>query len=239
MGTPAKAVAVGAAACAAVVLAGCGSTGSMTGSASTPAGGAAKEPMPTALSTSMQASVRQANSVHVTGRLTNNGVPISVDMDIHRNGDVAGTESLNGGPFQVIGVHSSVYVKATPSFLKQVKAPTSACSVACGRWLQLTPALASQLTGDFSMLNFTGPLTSAELPKFTEAGTKTVNGQTAWVLNAGQGVTLDISSARQHYPLGATTGGSTNEVIMYSHWNSAPQPVAPPPNQVLNLNNLK
>jgi hypothetical protein len=105
--------------------------------------------------------------------------------------------------------------------------------------LQLTPALASQLTGDFSMSNFTGPLTSSHLPKFTEAGTQTVGGQTAWVLRTGQGVTLEISSAGGHLPLAATTGGSTTEVITYSQWSSAPEPVPPPANDVLNLSNLK
>jgi hypothetical protein len=187
----------------------------------------------------MQASVRQANSVHVTGHLTSNGVPITVNLDMHRNGDVAGTESLNGAPFQVIGVHSTVYVKATPSFLHQVKAPPSACAIACGKWLQLTPALASQLASDFSMSNFTAPLTSAQLPKFTEAGTKAVNGQTAWELRAPAGVTLAVSSAGRHYPVAASASGSANEVIIYSHWDSARQPVAPPANEVLNLNNLK
>jgi len=186
----------------------------------------------------MQASVRQASSMHVVGRLTNNGVPISVNLDLQKNGDVAGTESLKGASFQVIAVHSKVYVKATRSFLRVVKAPAGACAVACGKWLQLTPGLASQLMGDLSMTNFTGPLTSPRLPTFTAAGSKTVDGQLAWVLSAGGGVTLAISSASPHYPLAATTGGSTMEVITYSRWNETPLPVPPSPAEVLNLNNL-
>jgi hypothetical protein len=239
MGTRAGALAVGAAACAAVVIAGCGGSGSKPSPPSTRASTATTEPSATALITAMQTSVRQASSIHVTGRLTNSGVPITVNLDMHRNGDVSGTESLNGAPYQIIGVHGTVYVKATRSFLQEVKAPASACATACGRWLQLTPVLANQLTGDFSMSNFTGPLTSSRLPKFTEAGTKMVGGQTAWVLSAGQGVTLEISSAGGHFPLAATTGGSTSEVITYSQWNSAPEPVAPPANDVLNLSNLR
>jgi hypothetical protein len=187
----------------------------------------------------MQASVRQANSVHVAGHLANNGAPISVNLNMHRNGDVAGTESLNGAPFQVIGLRGTVYVKATRLFLQEVKAPPSACAVACGKWLLVTPAQASQLTGDFSMSNFTGPLTSPKLPKFTNAGTKTVGGQMAWVLRAAEGVTLAVSSASPHFPVAATSGGSTSELVMYTQWNTAPQPVPPPANEVLNLNNLK
>ena len=152
----------------------------------------------------MQASVRQASSVHVAGQLTNNGTPISVDLDMHRNGDVSGTVSQNGAPFQVIGVGKVIYIKATRAFLQAVKAPTSACAVVCGKWLQLTSAEARQLTGDLSMSSLTAPLTSGQVPTLTEAGSATVNGQSAWVLRASDGSTLDVSSASQHYPLAAS-----------------------------------
>jgi hypothetical protein len=209
------------------------------GSASSSGMGAPAEPTPTALVTSMQASVRQANSVHIAGHLTNSGIPIGVNLDMHRNGDVSGTVSQNGAPFQVITVSSTTYIKATRSFLQEVKAPTSACAVVCGKWLQLTPAEASQLTGDLSMTSIIAPLSSGHVPKLTEAGRKIINGQTAWVLRASDGSTLDVSSASQHYPLAAATGGSPSDVVVYSQWNSTPQPVAPPANEVLNLNNLK
>jgi len=234
-----RAVAVGIAACAAIMVSACGSSGSTAGSASSSATAAATEPTSTALVTAMQAAVRQADSVHISGQLTNNGTPIGVNLDMHRNGDVSGTVSQNGAPFQVIGVDGTIYIKATRSFLQAVKAPTSACPVVCGKWLLLTPAEARQLTGDLSMTSLTGPLTSGQVPKLAEAGSKTVNGQAAWVLRASDGSTLDVSSASQHYPLAAATGGSPSEVVMYSRWNSAPQPVAPPAGEVLNLNNLK
>jgi hypothetical protein len=171
--------------------------------------------------------------------LANNGVPISLNLDMHRNGDVSGTVSQNGAPFEVIGVNNTTYIKATPAFLRQVKAPTSACAVVCGKWLQLTPAQASQLTGDLSMSSLTAPLSSGQVPKFTEVGSKIVDGRAAWALRAADGSTLYVSSASGHYPVAATTGGSPNEVVTYSHWNTAPQPAAPPASEVLNLNNLK
>jgi len=187
----------------------------------------------------MQASVRQATSVHIAGNLTTSGSPISVNLGIHRNGDVSGTVSQNGAPFQVIGINGTIYIKATPAFLKQVNAPASACAVVCGKWLQLTSAEARQLTGDLSMSSLVAPLSSGQVPKLTEAGSKTVNGQSAWTLRAADGSTLDVSSASKHYPLAAATGGSPHEVVIYSHWNAVPQPVAPPASQVLNINNLK
>lgn len=238
MRTRGSAEAVGAAVCAAIVISGCGGSEST----SSPAGSSAAapaEPAPAALVTSMQTSVRQASSVHIAGHLTTNGIPISVNLDMHRNGDVSGTVSQNGAPFQVVGVSSIIYIKATRSFLQAVKAPTSACAVVCGKWLELTPAEARQLTGDLSMSSLTGPLTSGQVPKLSEAGRTTINGQSAWVLRASDGSTLDLSAASRHYPLAAATGGSPSEVVTYSQWNSAPHPVAPPAGEVLNLNNLK
>ena len=243
MAIPARAAAVAAAASAAIIIAGCGGGGSPTGSPSPPASssaaGSTAEPSAAALVTSMQSSVRQANSVHVSGHLTNNGIPISVNLDMHRNGDVSGTVSENGAPFQVIGLNGTIFIKATRLFLQQVKAPTSACAVVCGKWLQLTASQASQLTGDLSMSSLTGALTSGQVPKLTKDGSKAIDGQNTWALRAADGSKLYVSSASQHYPLAATTGGGPNEVVLYSRWNSAAEPVAPPANQVLNLNKLK
>ncbi len=187
----------------------------------------------------MQTSVRQAASVHISGNLTTGGTPVSVNLGVHRNGDVSGTVSQNGAPFQVIGVAGTIYIKATKQFLKQVNAPADACTVVCGKWLKLTSAEASQLTGDLSMSSLVAPLSSGRVPKLAEAGRRTVNGQATWVLRAADGSTLDVSSASQHYPLAASTGGAAHEVVVYSQWNAVAPPVAPPAGQVLNISNLK
>jgi hypothetical protein len=235
MGVPARVLSAGLAGCAAIVIAGCGGSGSTNSSVSP----ATTEPTSTALVTSMQTSVRQASSVHIAGHLSNNGTPISVNLDMHRNGDVAGSVSQNGAPFQVIGVSGRIYIKATRAFLQAVKAPTNACAVVCGKWLQLTQAEASQLTGDLNMNSLTGPLTSGQVPKLTEAGRESIDGQSAYVLRASDGSTLAVSPASQHFPLAASTGGSQHEVVTYSRWNAVPKPVAPPASEVLNINNLK
>jgi hypothetical protein len=207
----------------------------MSGSASA----APAEPSSTALLTSMRASVRQASSVHIVAHLANNGTTISLNLDMHRNGDLAGTYSQNGAPFQIISVSGTTYIKATRSFLQEMKVPSSACAAECGKWLQLTPAQASELTGDLSMNSLILPLTSGEAPA-TEAGSKTIAGHSAWVLRStDKSSTLDVSSASRHYPVASSTRGSTQEAVIYSQWNTAAQPVAPPSSQVLNLNNLK
>jgi len=244
MGAPARAAvapaaaAVGAITCAGILIAGCGGSGSPSGLSSSAPASDKTEPTSTALITSMQASVRHANSVHIAGHVTSHGIPITVNLDMHRNGDISGTVRQNGAPFNVISVHSAVYIKATRSFLHAVRAPSSACAVVCGKWLQLTSTQAKQLAGDLSMSSITTPLTSGQVPELTRAGSKTIDGQRAWELQAADGSVLLVRSANPHYPVEATTGGRPGEDVLYSRWNTAPNPVAPPANQVLNLNNL-
>ena len=255
MRVPARVLIASVAVSAAVVIAGCGSSTGTNGSASNtppmgsapassaPAssvpGGTRAAPTSTALVTAMQTAVRQASSVHISGNLASGRAPISVNLGVHRNGDVSGTVSENGAPFHVIGIAGTIYIKATQQFLNQINAPASACSVVCGKWLKLTSAEASQLTGDLNMTSLVAPLSSGRVPKLTEAGRQTVGGQAAWVLRAADGSTLAVSSASRHYPLAASTGGSPHEVVMYSQWNAVPPPVSPPASQVLNISNLK
>jgi hypothetical protein len=221
-----RTLACGLAGCAVVLVTACGSS-------------ASSEPTPSDLQASMRSAVSSANSVHFDGQLTSNGVPVGVDMGVNRAGALSGTITQNGARLQVLGVNAKVYIKATPEFLKQVGAPSSACSVVCGRWIQLPPQQASQITSQLSLRNLTGAVNSAQLPKFTESGSTTVNGQPAWVMRSANGASVDVSQASPHFPLQAHAGGGQNDVITFSQWNSVPHPTAPPANQVISLNGLQ
>lgn len=222
----ARLLAGGLAGCAAIsVVSACGS-------------GTTAEPNAAALATSMQQAVRRADSVHFSGQQSTHGVPVGINTGIHRSGELSGMITENGAKLQVLAVGGKLFIKATPEFLKQVKAPANSCSIVCGRWIQLPPQQAKQLTGQLTMDNLTGDVASAKLPKFTEHGTTTVDGQPAWVLRAPNGAVVDVSAIGTPYPLRATPGGGSHAVIKYSQWNSVPKPVAPPASQVINLNGL-
>jgi hypothetical protein len=211
---------------AAIVASGCGS--------STPT-----EPGAAALASSAQASIRSANSVHVEGAASSNGLPVGVDLGINRAGDMNGTITENGAKFDIITVGGKVYIKATPAFLKQAGAPSSACTVVCGHWVQLPSSQAKPLTSQITISNLTGEKNSADLSKLTKAGSTTVNGQSAWVLKAPDGSTVDVSQQSAHYPLQVKSATGSQGVVRYSQWNSVPTPKAPPANQVINLSGLK
>lgn len=228
MAVPARVLAAGLAACAvAAVLAYCSSGTSAV--ISRPAA----EPGLADLVRSMQSAVRGASSVRIGGQLTQNGTVLSVDLGLRRNGDMTGVIIQDGAPAQIVAVAGRIYVQATPGFLQQVQAPGGSCAVVCGRWIQLTLAEAERVTGDLSMTNFVRPLTSGHISMLTENGSTTVQGQPAWVLRAADGSTLDVSAGTQHYPLEATGGGSSPQVVRYSQWNGVPPPATPPVSQVL------
>jgi hypothetical protein len=228
MAVPSRVLAAGLAACAvAAVLAYCSSgTSALIRRPDA-------EPGLADLVRSMQSAVRGASSVRVGGQLTQNDTVLSVDLGLRRNGDMTGVIIQDGAPAQIVAVAGRIYVQATLGFLQQVQAPGGSCAAVCGRWIQLTLAEAERVTGDLSMTNFVDPLTSGQISMLTENGSTTVQGQPAWVLRAADGSTLDVSAGSQHYPLEATGGGSSPQVVRYSQWNRVPPPATPPASQLL------
>src|SRR5262249_49760966 len=152
-------------------------------------------PSAESLVSSVQSSVRKASSVHVSGQLSQNGMPVSVDLNVARNGDLAGTVRQHGTPLHVIAANSKIYIQATAAFLREMRVRAAACASACGKWFELTRGEASQLTGHLSMRNLLTPLASGQVPKVTTAGSTTVHGQPAWVLRADDGSTVAVSSS--------------------------------------------
>jgi hypothetical protein len=237
MGMPARVFTVGLVGCAALALAGCdaggsGGTSAVSSSKTRPA----SEPSAGSLTSSMQSSVRNATGVHVSGQLSRDGVPLGVDLDVTRNGDAAGTISQHRTPLHVVAANSKIYIEVTQAFLREASMPAAACATACGKWIELTSGEASQLTGDFSMQKLLTPLIFGQAPKLTTAGSTTVDGQPAWVLRAGDGSTVAVSAAAQHYPLAARNGRSPHQVVTFSQWDSVPAPKPPPASQLLQLN---
>jgi hypothetical protein len=197
------------------------------------------EPGAAALASSAEQSVRSASSVHVDGAGSNNGLPVGVNLGINRAGDMNGTIHENGANFDLISANGKVYIKATPEFLKQAKAPAGVCTLVCGHWVELPPKEASQLTSNITMSTLTGEGNSSNLSKLTKDGSTTVDGQPAWVLKAPDGSTVDVSQQSAHYPLEVKSNTGNQGLIHYTQWNSVPTPKAPPANQVINFSGLR
>jgi hypothetical protein len=239
MGISGKMLSICAISGAVLAAAGCGSSSPSSSPSSSAGGTGAAAPTAAQLQSSMKQSVQRASSVHVAGHGTSNGMPVTIDMNLTRSGGLSGTVTENGAPFQIVSTGGKVYAKVTKDFLKQEKAPAAACSLVCGKWLQLTSAQGKQLTqvsGGLNLKNLAGELGQA--PKLTKSGTTTVAGQPAYVLKDSKGTKVAVQTASSHYPLELTSAGAAKQVLTFSKWNSAPKPVAPPKSQTVNLSQL-
>jgi hypothetical protein len=228
MNFTARLLAGGLAGGAAVAICSCGSS-------------APSEPSATALTSSVRQAVQNAKSVHVDGSVTSSGVPVGLNLGINRAGDMSGTITEHGANLNVLSTDGKVFFKATPAFLKQAGAPSATCSLVCGKWVQLPPKQASQLTSQLTMANLTGETAGSSgtaQPKFSETGTGTVNGQSTWVLKGQNGAKIDVTQQNTPYPVQVKPANGQG-VVKYSKWNSVPKPKAPPANEVINLSGLQ
>ena len=200
------------------------------------------EPSAASLVKAAQTAARSANSVHVDGSVSESGAPVGLNLGINRAGDMSGTVSEHGVKLNLVSANGKVYIKANEAFLKQAGAPPATCKLVCGKWVQLPPAQASQLTSQLTMAKLTGQ-TGASAgtgpAKVTKAGTGSVNGQPTWVVKGPNGAKLNVSQHGTHYPLKVQSGSGQQGVVTYSQWNSVPQPKAPPSNEIINLSGVE
>jgi hypothetical protein len=218
---------------AAIALGGCGSSGTGGATAGTGADRSAAS-----LISAMKTAVRDATSMHLAGQLPNGGRPVALDIGVLRAGALAGTITQGGVPLQLIGTRGLVYVKATPAFLRELRAAAAVCAVMCGKYVQMSGSQGSELAASLSMTSLTRSLI-AGLPRFTRAGTTTVRGQSAVVLRGADGSTLDVAASGKPYPLRVVAPPGRGETVLFSHWDSVAAPAAPPASQVINLSQLK
>jgi hypothetical protein len=225
-----------------VRLLACGLTGSAAVAVSSCGSSAPSEPSASSLAASAQSAARSASSVHVDGSVADNGTPVGLNLGINRTGDMSGTITQRGANLNVISTSGKVFVKVTPGLLNQYNAPSAVCKLVCGKWFQLPPQQASQLTSQLTMTNLTGQAGAnpgSSQSKVTNDGTGTVNGEPTWVLKGPSGTKVDVSQQGKHFPLQVRSGTGQQGTVRYSQWNAVPQPKAPPSSSVINLNDLQ
>lgn len=220
---------------AAVGAAACGSA------ASHPAASGSRTAAPRSTSqlvTQMKSAVRDAGSMHLTGRVTTGGKSTALDLSVLRSGGLDGSITQNGVPLELIGTGGKVYIKATPAFLRELRAPSGVCSLMCGKYVQMSRAAASQLSGSLNMTSLTRAFVTG-LPHVTRSGTGAVAGQPTVVLRGADGSTLDVAAHGRPYPVRVVAPPGHHETLTFSRWNKVAAPAAPPASKVINLSQLK
>jgi hypothetical protein len=220
-----------------IAVAACGSSASPGGATAGGASPAASRGTPELVS-QMKTAVRNATSMHMAGQVNANGRQAVLNLSLLRSGDLSGSITENGVPLHLIGSGGKVYVKATPAFLRELKASKAVCVLMCGKYVQMSGAEGSRLSGSLSMASLTRALTSS-LPHLTRAGTTTVAGQQAIELRGADGSTVDVAASGPPYPLRVVSPPSHHERVLFSRWNQVPAPAPPKSSEVINLSKLK
>jgi hypothetical protein len=210
----------------AMSVAACG--GSTSGGSGAPAG-----PGPHVLSEAM-AAFKAAKSVHVIGTIGEQGKHYTLNLSMTRAGGLSGQMAQAGAGFALLSTHGSTYIKMSHAFLQYLKLPAAACALMCGKYFKLTPAQASQLTGDISMSSLFRALHSP--PPLRYGGTATINGQAAWVLRGSRGAAYVAAHGTPYLlRLIVPHQGQLN----FAQWNAVTIPGPPPASQVVDLSQLQ
>lgn len=164
-------------------------------------------------------AIAHASSVHVSGSISNNSVPLTLDLNLVAGKGGTGALSEGGLTFHVITVGSSVYIQGTPAFWSHFAGPTVARKLD-GQWLR-TPA-----TGQFASI---AALTNQQLlfgkvllshGRLKKVGTTTVNGRkVVGVRETPSGGTIYVAATGRPYPVELVKSGSGR--IVFDRINQA------------------
>jgi hypothetical protein len=202
----------------AVLLAGCGGSGSKTESASN---GEASKP-PAQVLADAKAAATKADSVHVAGSIVSGGTPIKLDLSMAGGKGAKGSMSTNGLSFNLVRVGDTLYIKGSDEFYKHF-AGAAVAQLLHGKWLK-----ASATQGQLKSL---APLTnigalfagiSANHGKLASKGATTYNGQkVAEIRDTSDNSRLYVAATGKPYPV-AIVGGKQGEsgTITFGDWNS-------------------
>jgi hypothetical protein len=214
-------------------VAACSSASSGGGSVSSP-------PTPSAesLKSAVTAALKSAQSVKLSGTVTEGGKILKIDLGLFRSGALSG--SLTGPyagrsdiSFDVIVTGGAAYILVDKQFFKSVLRssgiPASACTILCGKYVKV-PAK------QFGGLNMNGLINHSFNANMTVSPTvklSAINGQPAYRLADTEGDFLYVAKNGTHFPIEITRPGTGT--LFFSEWNSVPPISAPPARQVISV----
>jgi hypothetical protein len=195
---------------AAALLAGCGTASSVNGIASK---------TPEQIVAAARAAADGAATVHVSGLVLDEGMRLSLNMELVAG--KGGQGRIVEGPldFRLIDVDRFLYIKGSPAFYRHIGGE-AAVRVLDGRWLK-TRARGS-FTSLASLTNL-GKLVDTALTShgtLARNGTTTVDGQRAVAVgDASNGGTLYVATGGSPYPIEILKHGGSGGRIVFDRWN--------------------
>jgi hypothetical protein len=214
---------------AALALAGCGSSSSGNGVAS-------KSPAQI-LEAAMKAA-KSAATMHVSGTMSDEGQPVSLDLELEAGKGGKGTIALEGLSVRLVQINGAVYMNGSEAFYRHV-AGSAAAQLLRGKWLK-APASDANFASLASLTDLDKLIgsTLAAHGALVAAGTGMVRGQNVvGVTDKTKGGTLYVATTGPAYPLEIAKSGSSGGTIVFERWNKPVTLEAPV--GAININQLK
>jgi len=202
----------------AVLLSGCGGSGSKSN------GEAAKAPKQV-VADALAAAVG-AKGVHVSGSILSSGTTLTLDLRIVKGAGGSGQMSQQGLSFKLIRVGDKAYINGSDAFWKKFGG-AGVATLLHDKWLS-----GSATTGNFASLTaltdipklFNGALGSHGTLK--NAGETTYKGQKAVAIkDSSNGGTLYVAATGTPYPIAIVSG--KEGAITFDEWNKTVSISAP------------
>ena len=211
--------------CVAGAVAGCG------GRSQTTNGIAAKSPG--AIVSAAARAMDSLRSVHVSGSQVQDGVPVSIDMDLVSGSGARGQMSVAGRAFRFVAVSQTLYINAGPAFWTHATGSSAAAQRLQGKWLK-TSLGSAQFTAVASLINLQDIVQSVvDGHGILAPGSRaTINGHNAvTVHDTTRGGTMYIATVGRPYMLELSNPHTGLGHVMFDHFN-APVSLTPPANPI-------
>jgi len=205
----------------AALLASCGGSGGGTSANENGNGEASKSA--TAVLTDAKHAATTASSGHVSGDLTSNGTPVTLDLTEASGKGAKGSMSTNGLGFDLVRIGNTLYIRGSDAFYKHF-AGAAVAQLLHDKWLK---ASATQ-----GQLKSVAPLTSigalfkeigSHHGKLVNDGASTYHGQKVVVIrDTSDNSKLYVAATGTPYPI-AIVGGSKGQsgTISFDRWNQS------------------
>ncbi|MEU6482441.1 hypothetical protein [Streptomyces sp. NPDC046887] len=239
---------------AAVVTAGCGPDGTGADPKGTAPAAGSKHPFdtmtPEQINDEAGKAFRSAASVRLTGKASEGGRQVEVDLAVDVRGSCNGTVGTSAGSLRLIKKGSLVHVKAKEDFWRAtfsrgMTAEQAAKMVALfkGRWIKPPRTLSETLGGLCDGLGARIEALSSESgTNLVREADSTVGGRPSAVLTertGSQTTTIHIAKKGKPYLLRGTVTGDAPVDLVFSDHGKPVDTTPPPPDQVLDPTTIR
>jgi hypothetical protein len=176
-----------------------------------------------------KAAAAKASSAHVSGNISSNGTPITLDLSTVRGKGAKGSLSTNGLEFDLVRIGDTAYIRGSDAFYKRFAGPALA-QLIHGQWLK------SSITNNrfrslepLTNLNLLLGKVSANHGKLVNDGKTTYKGQDVVAIrDTSDSSKLYVAATGKPYPL-AIVGGKHGQSgsITFDDWNKSVSLSAP------------